>query len=409
MENVIILYYPPFRGTQFPIHLIQNLKGYNFFLFIIEDDLEQHKKFESLSYVKEVIIVNFELNKLIKACEDIKKRYGTIHNIIYLDENCVQLGGELLKHFELSSDNFDRFSNKWLMSEKLKNTDVRIPKGTIFSDKKYHDQDIDYLLEIENVLGDYPYFIKPCNLSGSRGVSFISDRNELIRWAKQKDNLDYVIQEYLDGKLLHCECFVKNYKIMDSFVFEYSRPGYFFSQGLPVGSISLPTNHSLKKRVSNFTKDVLNGLGIIKNGVTHVEVYLNRNDELIFLEGAARPPGLIGNLLYKKYLNLSINEIHLLLQLEECNYNLHNIQATNYAARYIFPFTRSGKIIKLIDKPPINSAYLEHFTSNVGDEVKKSDNFFNVAGTMVLWNKDYSELRKDFLALENYIPYEIKE
>lgn len=149
-------------------------------------------------------------------------------------------------------------------------------------------------------------------------------------------------------------------------------------------------------------------MGPIKNGITHVEVYLDRNDELIFLEAAARPPGLVGNLLYKKYLNISINEIHLLLQLEECHQNLRDIKVNNYAARCIFPFTKTGRITKITDKPYINSAFFENFTFNVGDEVKKSDDFFNVAGTMILWNKDYTELRKDFLALSDYNPFEIE-
>ena len=51
---------------------------------------------------------------------------------------------------------------------------------------------------------------------------------------------------------------------------------------------------------------------------------------------------------------------------------------------------------------------MENFTFNIGDKVKKSDDFFNVAGTMVLWNKDYAELRKDFLALSDYNPLEIE-
>ena len=67
-----------------------------------------------------------------------------------------------------------------------------------------------------------------------------------------------------------------------------------------------------------------------------------------------------------------------------------------------------GKITKLINKPLINSAFFENFTHNIGDEVKKSDDFFNTAGTIVLWNKNYDELRKDFLTLSNYNPYEIE-
>lgn len=408
MKNIIVLYYPPFRNTLFPIHFMQSMQGYNFFLLVTEGDLPQHKKLAECNYIKDAFAVNFNIDNLIIVCDTIKKKYGDIHNILYIDENCAQVCGDLCKHYNFSSDNLDRFTNKWLMSEKLRKTDVRIPKSALFDDIRYLNYDVEYLLEIENILGEYPYFIKPHNLSGSRNTYFIKDRNTLMKWAQQKNSLNYVIQEYMDGKLFHCESFVKNYEILDSFVFEYSRPGFFFSKGQSVGSISLPDNHSLNKRISNFTRDVLQELGPIKNGITHVEVYLDRNDELIFLEAAARPPGLVGNLLYKKYLNISINEIHLLLQLEECHQNLRDIKVNNYAARCIFPFTKTGRITKITDKPHINSAFFENFTFNVGDEVKKSDDFFNVAGTMILWNKDYTELRKDFLALSDYNPFEIE-
>lgn len=336
------------------------------------------------------------------------KNYGDIHNIIYLDESSVQLCGKLLKYFDISSDSLDRYSDKLEMSRKLKDSEVKISRGTLFLDNEYINNSINYLQEIEKIIGNYPYFIKPRDLSGSRGVSLINNLEEFISWVEQKDNHSFLIQEYLDGKLFHCECFIKNYEILSSFVFEYSRPGFFFSKGFSVGSISLPLNHPLKKRISSFTKDVLQGLGIIKNGVTHVEVYLNKNDELIFLEAAARPPGLVGNLLYKKYLNISINEIHLLLQLEESQYPLHDFKVDYYSARCIFPFTKTGKIIKFMDKPDVGSALLENFVHNIGDDVKISENFFNAAGTTVLWNKNYDELRKDFLTLSNYNPYQVE-
>jgi hypothetical protein len=408
MKNVIILYHPPFRGNIFPIHIIENLQGYRFFILLIDADFQEHKKLTELGCVENVITTRFELENLIEICEDIIKQYGLIDNVAYLDESCVQLAGMLLNRYGISSDNLDRFTNKWLMSQKLKNSEICIPLGILFDHMKYHNNKEEYLLEIENNLNKYPLFIKPSDLSGSRGTCMVSNRNELMRWAEQRTEHTYVIQEYLDGKLFHCESFIRKSKILHFSVFEYSRPGFFFSKGFPVGSISLPPNDLLTKRISRFTESVLENLGIIENGVTHVEVYLDRNDELIFLEAAARPPGLVGNLLYRKHLNISINEIHLLLQLNECNYDLSNLKINNYAARYIFPFPENGKIAKFSDKLKINSLFIENIPLKIGDEVKKSRDLFNVAGTMILWNKNYTELRRDFLMLADYAPFEIQ-
>lgn len=76
MKNIVVLYYPPFRGSQFPIHFMQDLIGYNFFLLIIEEDLEQHKNFEALGYIKKIITSDYTIENLIKSCKYIQKIMG---------------------------------------------------------------------------------------------------------------------------------------------------------------------------------------------------------------------------------------------------------------------------------------------------------------------------------------------
>ena len=129
---------------------------------------------------------------------------------------------------------------------------------------------------------------------------------------------------------------------------------------------------------------VLENLGMIENGVSHTEIFLNQNGELICLEVAARPPGLVAEHLYEKHLNLSINRLHFELQLGCYHGDLSNLKIENYAARYIFPFPSSGRIVRFANKKHLHSEVQEAFQCKVGDVVKRSADLFNVASTMVL-------------------------
>lgn len=375
---------------------------------MIKEDVNNQIKLIMYDCVEDVIPVDFQIDSLVKTCEDIKKKYGAINNIVYLAEECVKLSGMLRKHYDLSQENLDRYIDKDIMIQKLKAVGIRVPLGIAFDEVAYRANTEKYLLDIECHLSKYPFFTKPTNLCGSVSTCIVNNRDELVKWAEQKENHTYLMQEYIEGVLFHCEGFIKNSDVMYFSVFEYSNPGFFFSRGVPVGSISLPANELLTKRIRYFAENVLQKLGIIENGVAHIEIFLNEEDELIFLEAAARPPGLAGELLYQKHLNISITEVHLLLQLGACNYDFSELEISNYAVRYIYPFPSTGRISNRLKNIQINSECTEVFMPKIGDEIKKSRDLFNVAGTMVLWNKNYAELRSDFQALKNYIPFEIK-
>lgn len=409
-KNVVILYYPPFRGMEFPVHITHGLKEYNFFLFVSEEDYSENKKFLGQGSILKVIPIKYQKENLINACSDIIANFGKLSKVVHLDENCAQLSGEIQKYYGLTEQDLSRYTNKSVMCNLLKLKGVRTPRSYLFDEGEYKRSSCKYLEKIENDLGRYPYFIKPSSSSGSRDTCMIADRKELIKWISCSTfEEEYIIQEYLEGTLFHCESFVKDYNVISAFVFEYSSPGFFFTKGISVGSISLPENHPMTKRIKLFNQKVLNGLGIVENGVTHIEIYLNDEDELIFLEAAARPPGVLGEQLYRKYLNISIIETHFLLQIGEEVHHLSNTLINNYVARYIFPITRNGQVQKYISRPTIYSKSFEKFLLYEGEQVKKSQDFFNLAGVMLLWNKDFIELRNDFKLLGEYSPFEIKE
>ena len=228
MQNVVVLSSSHFRSIKFPVDIIQNLKGYKFFILISESDLDNYKNFSTFGCIEKIIPVKFERDSLIKVCESIIEEYGQISNIVYLIEECVQLSGMLRKYYGISQDNLDRFRDKNLMMQKLENKEICVPKGMVFDDVKYQHDKKSYLLKIENYLSKYPLFIKPTNLMGSVDTYIIRNKNELIKWIEKKKDNTYLIQEYIDGRFFHCESFVQNNRILYSSVFEYSKSGFFF-------------------------------------------------------------------------------------------------------------------------------------------------------------------------------------
>lgn len=402
MKNIVILYYPPFRQIPFPENYIRSLQGYRFFLFVVEEDFAQHSSLKKLPCVADVIPVNFNEQSLTAACDDIIRRYGQLDNIVYLAEECVQLSGRLRQYYGLSADNLDRYIDKNLMMVILHRAGVRVPHSLCFDTKRYLLEKQDYLLEVEEQLGVYPFFIKPANLCGSVGTYLVDNRAELQQWAanQAKQQQRFLVQEYVQGTLFHCECVVKKGEILQTCVFEYSNPGFAFSKGLAVGSISLPQVDPLAKKITEFTHEVLQTIGLIENGITHTEIFINYQGELICLEVAARPPGLVGDMLYEKHLGHAITELHFLLQLGACDDKLRDLAVKHYAVRYIFPFPCSGVFQKTYLTNGVQSEFSQSFLRSPGNRVEKSQDLFNVAATLIMWHCDYDELRQDFLLLK---------
>ncbi len=407
MNTLIILFNPPFRNNVFPFHSHEVLKKFHSFILVNSLDFDTHQQFINNPGIEQIIASDFKIDTLIRQCDIIINKYGSIHNIVYLAEECVQVCGLLRQHYGISAENLDRYIDKNLMVTKLGEVGTRVPSSRVFNEQHYQANNVNYIEELNQQLLPYPLFIKPTNLCGSVATSKVNNIKELSQWAQQKADHTYLIQEYLEGTLYHCESFIKNGEILFSCVFEYSNPGYFFSKGYPVGSISLPTDNPVAKRVRMFSKDILYNLGIFENGVAHLEIFLTPANELVFLEAAARPPGLEGELLYRKYLDIDIHETHFLLQTADYHYDLSTVQINYYAARYIFPIPHSGRVKGYCKKMDLNSMYVEQFRIKKGDNVLKSKDLFQVASTMVLWNKDYFKLREDFNNLKEFIALDI--
>ncbi|MFH8991852.1 acetyl-CoA carboxylase biotin carboxylase subunit family protein [Streptomyces sp. NPDC017940] len=99
----------------------------------------------------------------------------------------------------------------------------------------------------------------------------------------------YGIEEFVTGRIYHCDSVVRDGEIRFSSVGRYLTDPAGYRPGGIFGTV-LVREGELAKRITELSASVLSALGI-KDGTTHLELFHTPADELIFCEVAGRPPG----------------------------------------------------------------------------------------------------------------------
>jgi hypothetical protein len=157
--------------------------------------------------------------------------------------------------------------------------------------------------------------LKPRRGAASRGVFKAHSEAQLVDFLRGVEPANYECEEFITGEMLLADGLVHGGSIA---VFQpslYLGTCYDFSVGEPVGSIHM-VDQALGARVRAFTQDVLTALGHAR-GAFHLELFLDRNDELVFCEIGARVGGaeipylfrdVLGVLLLRECLRLEVED-----------------------------------------------------------------------------------------------------
>lgn len=346
------------------------------------------------TFAQETLDVN--MIKLIIANYVIKQ--GNDILIITNSESAVSICGLLRKDFGISDDNMLRYVDKIVMKQAL-NDDVNVPKYMKFSNEAYLKNPTNYLNKIAETLG-IPFFVKPTNQFSSKGTMQINELEDFKNWHQRYYNQEehVEIDEVVSGTLYHCDSFIKDGKILYTQVCEYLYPCYDFILGKPLGSFTLPKESDDFKIMDKYNTHVLKQLGLPQGGLTHLEVFKRHNGELIFLEVAARPAGAQVPIVYQKALNISIREAHILLQIDP-NYN-PDLRQSMYCGFVSYP--KKLGIVSFLNIPFIKSEYTIHWDIKIGDQLVDPDKISDVAGSIVLWNNHFDQLKEDLNYLKKF-------
>jgi hypothetical protein len=134
----------------------------------------------------------------------------------------------------------------------------------------------DKILEVLSL----PVVIKDRRSSGSRGLKVCHHVEDL----KSSMRENAIAEEFISGREVSIESFVQHNQILFTNITEYVEKKHV--NFVPAYNLS----EKLDLAISNFNSDVIKKLKI-SWGITHLEVYIKEDNELVFGEIAIRPPG----------------------------------------------------------------------------------------------------------------------
>ena len=179
---------------------------------------------------------------------------------------------------------------------------------------------------------------------------------------------------------------------------KHYRPNDDFIYGHPIGNIVVKEEDPEFEKLRQFSSDTLQSLehGFPENGVLNIDFFLQEgNEEPILMEVAARSPGGLVSKMFYTYQGVSLNELHLQLQMGDSpEIILKDKNEWKYSAYSIHP--KQEGVVTAIEKPILNSDVEVFWQIYLGERLKASQSMRDVAIAMLLSHHDFSSLQRDY-------------
>jgi biotin carboxylase len=308
-------------------------------------------------------------------------------NLMLAEEVRVALGLES----HLTCD-VERFRSKPLMKNLVANAGLRTPRYLQLS--KTHPESFESLcLELGKRL-----IAKPCASVGSRGVFKLFNANDYSRFlqATADDDCLYEAEEFIEGTLYHCDMIFQGGALKYSVLSRYSCPNADLQEGRTLGSIIERRDSPLYSRAIEFSTRCMRALGS-PDGCFHMELFESPAGEIIFLEVAARSPGLDIVPAYRDWLGVNFYDAELL------------IQAGRDVSRAVLPhadhvpqpgfyavFPRATGLITSLNSPAIAGRYRIDWKVKSGEQVSKTTTNLDFAGMIRVHSTDEESAYREF-------------
>ncbi len=349
--------------------------------------------------------VEYEYDELLQIVEGLFKSYNKKIQLVSFNEFSIENVSKLKEAFKISAQPSKLISllrDKKQCKDFLEQLDIRVPKNS-------------YCSTLQNFQYDYisqkiarKFVLKPFNSAGSDGVFIVNNQNELDYALKciGDTNLikNYEVEEFIEGRLFHCDSIVKDGNIVFMECCEYNCVTYNFQQGSPLGSMMIKEGQ-LKQKILDFSAHVIKCLGVIE-GSQHLEVFVTDKEEIVFLEIGPRLPGIIMVKAYEKIFGINLINVEIGLLFNNGDLLKNDFNYNNYAFFMMYPYSR-GKIIKKNDlTTPINTTIT--YLKEIGDTITHNAKSNLDATAIILgWDTDYEIVRHTFFEREKFNPYTI--
>lgn len=360
---------------------------------------EVRQKFDSIYLISNQIDhanISVCLDEVVDKLSEITKIIPAINIRIHsYNENLVYLTAclrEKLNVIGLDAQKALCFTNKVVMKKVLADSSVNCPAYFILTKEliKTEAQALPALYQRVLEKLHSPFVIKPEALSGSRFLNIIHSYQDFLTYCNtvvlSNDMNTFLAEEYIEGTLFHCDTLIDQAGKMLCLVSQYNYPMHYFLEGKAVGSSMIEQDSEDAIKLKHVNEIVLKRFNAQK-GIYHLEFFINKDGEPIFLEAAARPAG--GLILRMLETCSGIN----LLKYDFLNWPVPDkVTVSCYAGWAFIPF-RDG-VVNNLKNPQLCSDYDIEWNIEVGKEYKKSQNLAEVAGKIFVLSYDKEPLKK---------------
>lgn len=318
--------------------------------------------------------------------------------------NMIQ-ASRLREHYNLGRPYYEDiilYKSKLAMKKRLQQAGISCPRYMPLEELKSLPSKETHFNHLQCVLG-LPFILKPIDQSATYGVFKITQREEFEAITHTIDTHCYEAEAFISGKLFHADSLIHHGEIVYFKASQYLSSGLDFLSGRIHGSIPLRREDPLFSRIQVFTEHVLSALGRI-DGSSHLEVFLNENDELIFLEVSARPPGSLVVENYKRSFGVNIVDEDLKIKLGL--FSPLNESSSSYSFWAFFPW-QAGFITEL-RTPSLKSEHTIDWFIKKDEVLPPPTCILDKTAQIFVKNENYDILMQDFLSLKEFSPLQIR-
>jgi hypothetical protein len=330
--------------------------------------------------------------------------------IYWMDEDIMQCA-RLRKKYGIPGETEEQSIiclNKSLLKPYLTKANFKTAEYILFNGIKKEEID-DKIKEVEAKL-DYPLFGKPTKLNGSRCTSEIhnqKDLREYFEYIMQFDELEFLIEEFLNGKNCMIDAIIKDGKIAFDVVSYYPNPCHVCLTGKPMGAYLLPYDSEIYKKAHDALARLIEAIPHIKNTVMFLEFVYTKGDAYA-MEAATRKNGAPVMRFYYENTGVNWEEALTKLQMGRYDFYLPEEKVFKINVGYIAFMKQNGIIVKKNEYPNIQSKVTELNASNIGENSKlpTKEEHRQLSLVILLSNHDYNQLTLEIELMMKWEPYE---
>ena len=362
---------------------------------------DQNKKSPGFKYCDESYIISTTNKKKIYELSKKLKINGIITYVSDTASPAVSYVAKKLNLKGLPIKAVNTLVYKNLFRKFLKKNNFNYPEFKIFRSKEKINNFIDKI--------GYPFFIKPIDSSGSKGVTKVVKKifikkaiSEALNYSKKKK---FIIERIIErkGYQIAGDGFVMNKKL----VFRCWGDEHFNEKlnGLITIGPSLPSVHQEKKFkiVHQETQRIIDLLGIT-NGALNFDFIFDKNDNLYFLEIAPRNGGGLLAELIQKSTNVDLIKYTVDTALGIRLKKLSMKKCKGYWSSFMVHSTKKGIYKNLFISNKIKSRLIKsEMFVRAGDYVRKYSNSQHILGNLILKFKNQKEMLSLYKNPEKFI------